>query len=563
MTVTHRFVARATPSADGRSLRAMVVGWGDVGHPYDSITGEVSEVTVERGGLIPAADTLLAFGGHGDLFNTPPLLGTWTAADETDGLYAQVSLNDLDASRAIHHAASTGADIRVSMEFESDQGGKSFTLNAEHPATVTALAVLDRDLGAFPTAKVTHSASRKAPTMETETDDTKTDDDTKPDTDYAASVAQLREELSEEIRKSLAASVAAGKGEAKQPHPFSKYASFGALREECLKASPDSANEISARFAADYKIHTERQRARRYDAALVDQITADNPGLMQPVYLTEVFGILDFGRPLITATGGPRSPGEKGMHIYWPFLDPSIDLKTIVAEQLVQKTDVNSVKINFLQGDAILRTWAAASDIALQLLLESTPSYLGLHDEVLTASFNLVTDGAFAQSLLTQDSGFVTWNPATADPDGMLATVAAIDASLQVFAATGSPGDVIVAGTAAFAAFAKAFARYAPTYGTQNTGGTAQASTLHVEVSGITVVPSLMLPAASAVMVNQRAARWFERGPFLISALDVPKIGQDVAIWSLGEGAVFTPKGVVIMAAAAPTSDDTKTSKGK
>jgi len=82
-------------------------------------------------------------------------------------------------------------------------------------------------------------------------------------------------------------------------------------------------------------------------------------------------------------------------------------------------------------------------------------------------------------------------------------------------------------------------------YGTANLTGTAQASTLQVNVSGLAVVEAPYLTSGVAIFTNDRAAQWHEDGPFIATAEDVAKLGQNRAYWSMGATGIFIPAGLV------------------
>jgi hypothetical protein len=132
--------------------------------------------------------------------------------------------------------------------------------------------------------------------------------------------------------------------------------------------------------------------------ALFDQVTGDNAGVLPPVWLQQVRGIIDLGRPVITGVGGPQSAGTTGLDINWPYFDG--DLTTIVAAQANEKDEVNSVQISIEKGTASLGTYAAGSDISYQLLQRSQPSYLDAHNRIMAASYSTVTDRKFTSDLV-------------------------------------------------------------------------------------------------------------------------------------------------------------------
>ena len=562
MTV-HRFTARAEPiTGDGHRLRARVAAWGDVGHPYDTATGEVVEVTVQRGGLVPAAPVMLAFDGHNADGNRPAVVGTFAASDDTDGLYADVDLNNTPEAERLHHAARTGASVAVSMEFQTEASGSKFTLGPDTPATVIGLAILDRDPGAFQSAQVTLAAG-KVPTMSDTPNDPAPDDPTPgdPPPDTFAAVGELRAEMAEMERRVVAAQSG---GRASSRHPLAEFRNFGDLIA-AARTTQDrtAAAELSAQFTAGYRAHSERIRTvRQFGAALVDQVTTDNLSLVQPHFLTEVYGLIDQGRRVITALGGPSSIGTSGLVVDWPTYNG--DLTTIVQQQLTEKAPINSVKISFGSANKPIHTWAAGSDISFQLAERSQPPYVQLHNRVLQSAYNITTDSVMADALVDEATGYVAYDPATAA--GEEAAKAAIAASVKVDLATGQPASTIIAGTNVYSQMAIAFWSHAPAYGTQNTGGTSQASTLSVNVSGLEVVHAPTMDPDTAVVTNGLAASFGESGPNLVTAIDVERLGNDVAIWGMGAPLIFTPAGVVVLAATAPVtagSGSTADKKGK
>ena len=84
-----------------------------------------------------------------------------------------------------------------------------------------------------------------------------------------------------------------------------------------------------------------------------------------------------------------------------------------------------------------------------------------------------------------------------------------------------------------------------PTYGTFNVPGTAQASTLTINVSGLPLVEAPFLSAGTHLVTNGEAAGLHEDGPFPISAEDVAKLGQNVAVWGMFTTAITLPAGIV------------------
>ena len=266
---------------------------------------------------------------------------------------------------------------------------------------------------------------------------------------------------------------------------------------------------------------------------------------MPPSWMSEIRGIVDLGRRAITALSGPMSPGASGMTVNWPYYEGS--LAEIVSIQNAQKDEVNSVQISFLKGSADLTTYAAGSDISFQLLQRSDPSYLDGHNRVMLASYAMVTDFAFTDSLWNDGSGSQAYDFA-ADTTGAAFREAVFSSSVSVEDATGMPASVVLVSSDVFRAIGGWSTFYPSVYSVQNVSGVADASTLRVNVSGLPVVRAPWLDtnaAYNAIVTNSMSARWLEAGPSLVAADNVAQLGRDVSIYGYAASALFIPAGVI------------------
>lgn len=279
--------------------------------------------------------------------------------------------------------------------------------------------------------------------------------------------------------------------------------------------------------------------------ALFDQVTGDNPGVMPPVWLQQVRGIIDLGRPVITGVGGPQSAGTTGLDINWPYSDNV--LTDIVEAQANEKDEVNSVQISILKGTASLGTYAAGSDISYQLLQRSQPSYLDAHNRIMAASYSTVTDRKFTSDIWNQGSGSVSYD-LSGDTTGAVFRAAVFEASMECQDATGMPATIVYASTALMIEIGGWESFYPAPYGVLNVSGVATASTLQVNVSGLPVVRAKWLDGNAerhAIVTNGEAARWIEDGPRLANAENVGQLGRDIAIYGYGVTAAYLPGGIV------------------
>lgn len=279
--------------------------------------------------------------------------------------------------------------------------------------------------------------------------------------------------------------------------------------------------------------------------ALVDDVSADNAAIIRPAWITEAVGILAVNRPAITAFGGARALPPSGMRLEWPALVPPASEP--VGKQTADKTEVKSVKISFTSDGADLSTYAGAADISLQLIERSSPAYRQLWGQVMAASYATVTEEDFLDTILAAATGTVIYDPAT-DTTGQKFRSAVFAASVKVLRATGAPASVLAVSEDLFIKIGGW-----PDIGVPmgagsvvNAAGTALASTLRVEVNGLTVVLlNEDAPTGTMLVSNGQAASFYEQGPRSIEAPDVAKLGVNAGLWGIGGTAVPVPSALI------------------
>jgi len=573
--MTRHHVARATATAPvelhhvGRAdvvdagdltLVACIVPWGvaarvtDDGRTfYDESWSPGSLVPEDR---VPLFDGHVPAGGGPGMLNPDRLLiGRANSFEERpDGLYATLTLMNTPEGRRAYEAARVMGYVDVSLEADVPLGASgTVARTAAAPAPLTGVAVvLPPGRGAYRGALAT--AARADTPQEPDPDDPDDDEAADPaDPEPGEDATAGRAGVAEIVRRELAR-YGGAPAQRRTPvgGPLARYSSFGELVEAARSRRPDANAEISQAFATCYRAWTDRRRLSQIvGRALADQLTTDNPGVMPPTWLSEVFGIVDEGRPGITAFGGPRSAGDSGMDIYWPFYDG--DLHTIVAEQTVEKTAITSVKVSFKRGQATLRTFAGGSDVSFQLQRRSSPSYMALYDRILQMAYGVTTEHEFDEVLVAAGTAGPPYDMGV-DTDGSGLRAVLFEASAAVKRATGRPATAALASPAVYAALGGQAWLQAPQYGTQNVAGTASASTLSINVSGLEVTEAHGLATNVLIVSNDQGAAWFEDGPFIVTAEDVEKLGTNVAIWGMGEAGVFLPAAVVKIAVTLPVA---------
>jgi phage head maturation protease len=280
-----------------------------------------------------------------------------------------------------------------------------------------------------------------------------------------------------------------------------------------------------------------------YARALVDIITSDAPGVMTPGVQGQVRGIVDPGRPAITAFGR-EGLADAGMSVDWPYFSGT--LSGLVGRQTTEKSDITSAKVPILKGSTPLLTYAGGADISYQLLRRSSPSYLEAWSRIMLAAYAAVTDAAFVSALELLGTGTLPLDWTTATEAQVRSAV--FGASVQVQDATGRPAEFVLAAADVFGAIGGALVPVNAT----NANGTANAASLSPVLSGLAVRYDPNLSAGKAIVSNSLAAAWHEDGPFQASEEEVAKLGRNVAYWGMGAGVVYSPAGIVTVAPAGP-----------
>jgi hypothetical protein len=259
----------------------------------------------------------------------------------------------------------------------------------------------------------------------------------------------------------------------------------------------------------------------------VNQITADNPGVVPPAWLRDIKGIVDNGRPLISALGGSRGLPESGMSLTWPYFDGN--LKTLVGVQATEKTDITSAKVSIKSGSETIVTYAGGSDLSLQLIMRSDPSYVDAYIRIMLAAYGVVTDAAAGAKFLAAAGGEAVLPTTGLNIQKARAFIR--EANSKVLAATGSPATAWIVSPDVYALLA-------------DLAASAQAEYM-VPQPTLLPVEDPNLADETNIVTNGVACGWHEVGPNVISDDVVSKLGRDYAVYGFAVGAAYLPAGIV------------------
>ena len=275
--------------------------------------------------------------------------------------------------------------------------------------------------------------------------------------------------------------------------------------------------------------------------ALTDQITGNNPGVILPVSVQNIAGIVSRGRPAINAWGVSPLP-PSGMTVDVPFFDG--DLTALVGEQVTEKSDIVSVQVDIDRLSEDIKTFAGGSDISYQLIRRSSPSYVEAYLRIMALAYAVATDAEAVNSIAASGgTGTVIWDPAT--DDAATLRTAYFTASVGIETATGLPAEFVLAASDVFIAIGALEGLNSSAFPVQNTPGVSSARTLAVNVDGLPVIHDPNLAGGGHVISNSEAAEWYEDGPATVQADDVEKLGTNVAVWGMGIDVTVLGGGVV------------------
>ena len=136
-----------------------------------------------------------------------------------------------------------------------------------------------------------------------------------------------------------------------------------------------------------------------------------------------------------------------------------------------------------------------------------------------------------------------SFNPATGDAAALRAAL--FTASTEIENATNMPATFVLVSSDVWGAVGALDGLLPVPYGTSNVSGTATASSLQVNVSGLRVIHDRFLADGSMIVSNDSTGDWHEDGPINMEAPDVSKAGMDAGVFGMGLFAAYVPAGII------------------
>ena len=304
------------------------------------------------------------------------------------------------------------------------------------------------------------------------------------------------------------------------------YATAGEFLVDYIRAVGYPAANVTPDTDAQQRVSVALGRNVAENRAIVNNTTADIPGLLPKPIVGAILTDLDAARPFITSIGAKplTQPGKT-------FSRPTITQHTDVAEQAAEKTDLASRALVVSEIDFTKKTFGGAVDVSRQVIDWSSPS---AWDAILTDLQNVygadtedAASAAFAASVLAA----VPVADATLDAliDALYAAAAQIVADPTM---GGRPSalrlpDTIWTSVDQWAAIGAALAK-ARLALIQNPGASSPTS-----VSGdIMTIPRVMcpgFPAQTVIIGRANRTEFYEERIGVLSAVEPKLLGVEVA----------------------------------
>lgn len=265
---------------------------------------------------------------------------------------------------------------------------------------------------------------------------------------------------------------------------------------------------------------------RELTAAWTNVVTTDVGGLVQPQWLTEVIGLIEFGAPISAAFRSGVITSSPINYPYW------IDLPD-VGVQATQKTEIASGPAQIGTRTITVQTIAGGNDVARQAIDWSTPDFVAEYFRAATEVWARTADASFLADLVAAAGH-------TIDAGGAPPTTSLIDiigAAVGVAASAGVSGQIL-------------FVCSGDIYGALWTTLATAMGSLFTAVNGGFPTPRVVLAPMAApgtlIIAPSNAAISFTSpgAPVRLQALELSKGGVDLAVWGYYAHATLYPSAV-------------------
>lgn len=526
-------------AAPSRRLEVRLLPYSvEIDHRGERVTYDPGSVTVPEGVLIPVT----ADHGAGVLERIGRVVST---VSHPDGLYGVVQLADTTAARDVHALLREQLLTDVSAGIAPDRarqytdargvthrfgtlhhlaivGEGAFAGSGTAGSRVLAVHNRDPDIGGNnvppePTPPTPDPTSAPAAAPPAPAD---------PPVTYATDADVERLE-----RLIAAATVPSGAGgEPRQRRVFRNLHEFAHTQLLASQGDPRARD----RLAQHLETVDEYQRAVAEtldEFALADDTTTTAAGIVPDYLSSQVIGRINNRRPYVASI--PSDPiGDHGMSVVYP----KVVTKPDVGVQATEKTEVTSQAMDIDPVSVDLVTYAGASDVSLQLIERSQPSFIDRLYAELAGVYATRTDAAAVADAVTNAGDTEILADFSTDPAASWAAV--VGAVGTIVADSEDPSGIqLIAATDRWAqllGMVDSDGRPILSFGTgQNAQGDARLTSGRADWGGIEVILDPHAATGTALLKTRDATASLELSPQQLRAVQVDVLGVNVGVWGL------------------------------
>lgn len=324
------------------------------------------------------------------------------------------------------------------------------------------------------------------------------------------------------------------------------------LTQKAALAGNSRARERMEVYSKEAAAKAKALGAELSEFALADDTTTTAVGLVPDYLSQEIIGLIDNFRPYVeTLTMDPV--GDHGMSVVYP----KVVTKPDVGSQATEKTEVTTQAMDIDPFSVDLVTYAGASDVSMQLIERSQPSFVDRLFAELAGIYAQRTDAA---AIAAAVAGAVAASNTAVVADlstSASATYAAFAAGAAGIAAdVKRPADTVYVGTTRFSellALVDSEGRpliVPEEQGPNNAQGVGSFATFRFRYGGFRVIVDPHAAATTCLISWSGATSYLELAPQQLRAVQVDLLGVNLGVWGLFAPVVKYPSGMWAITAA-------------
>ncbi|RPI25081.1 MAG: phage major capsid protein [Actinobacteria bacterium] len=437
-------------------------------------------------------------------------------AESEDGLYGELHISDTQIGRDVRTLLVDGVltDVSAGVLVDRSKDQNKDGVISRH-GTLDHISIVSR--GAFsqtPNGARVLAAYQEEPAM------------TEPTPEVYATKAEV-----EELNRQIASlSVPDPKPQVTRPGNFKNLQEYFLTQADALRGN----SKAQARMAR----YVEESDLSEY--VLDDDTTTTAAGIVPDYLSNDVISLIDARRPFVESV--PSDPvGAYGMSVVYP----EVKVKPTVAIQAAEKTEVESTAMDIDPTSVDLKTYAGASDVSLQLIERSQPSFLDLLFRELAAAYARRTETVLSAAVVAAAGDTAVL--ANLGADGAITWTAVADAAGAVAAGVGFPPDTMWVSTDRWAqliGLADADGRpiiVPEGNGPANAQGVGSFNTFNFSYGGLRLIVVPAAAAGTCIIGWSGGVATLETRPQQLRALQVNLLGVNCGVWGLFAAIVKYP----------------------